>query len=244
MSRRVVTSTYQDEALLASWLPKVESYHIPYTVYCKSDSLTKGQVEVVDDQTIQLPNYGRCDYAFLYHIINNYDTLDDYTLFVKNNWQGYGINLDKHLQLLDKYDYIESGVLRRYQYWTEEPGPHPRHETIYNGKHIYAETAIDWYREIFPGIKPPHVVCGWGHGPCFSVSKRLIQRHPKSVYEHLLNKFYPESNSWKSNGHPNQLVDVGKHYHDNLLRFWRVLFTHNVAGEVANEEPCCFTMHL
>lgn len=58
----------------------------------------------------------------------------------------------------------------------------------------------------------------------------------------------PESNSWDIelgkdvmsrvlNKHVSEeevMEDVGKHYHDNLLRFWRVLFTHNITSDNFN----------
>ena len=231
MRLRVVTASYKDAALLQTWIPKL---NVPYLIYHKDDQLSKNEERKVDDSNIFIPNYGRCDYAFLYHIIQNYDQLDDVTLFVKNNWEMYGINLWGHVNNCTNYDYMESGTLIRYQYWKDLPANVPRHELLYSNKHLFTETAFDWYHQIFPGIEPPHIVVGWGHGPCFSVSRELIRRHPKSVYVRLLEKFYPESGSWNieigNKYFPDpikQLEDVGKHYHDCFQRFWFLLFTHN-----------------
>jgi hypothetical protein len=76
------------------------------------------------------------------------------------------------------------------------------------------------------------VIPNFGHGPVFSVSKGLIRRHPKEVYEKCLNKFYPESGSWDTDYQKygfsslkEQTTDIGKHYHDNFIRLYPVLFT-------------------
>lgn len=235
MHFRVVTSCHTDTELLQSWIPELERQGIPFTVYYKVDTLEKGQVEVIDNQHICLPNYGRCDYAFLHHIVANYERLDDTTLFVKNNWNQHHIDLWNHIRVCQDYDFMESGKQRRFQYWTDDYTPCPRHEEIHKGTHAFAQTTIDWYREIFRGIPPPVVVPGWGMGPCFSVSRKLIQRHPKQVYERLLQKFYPEGGSWDIERAKaflptieEQIVDIGKHYHDCFQRFWYVLFTHAI----------------
>lgn len=232
---RVVTACYKDESILNNWIPVLDSNNVPYTVYFKDDSLTRGQEEILNDYHIKIPNYGRCDYAFLYHIVKNYNSLDDITLFVKNNWQEQHIRVWDHINECQVYDFMESGKQRRFQYWSNKQDIYPRHEEIHTGKHIFAQTTIDWYHEIFPGIEPPIVVPGWGMAPCFSVSRRLIHRHPKSVYETLLEKFYPEGGSWDIEKGKQffktmeeQIIDIGKHYHDCFLRFWQVLFTHNL----------------
>lgn len=235
MSFRVVTSCHTDTELLGTWIPVLEQHSIPFTIYYKVESLKKGEEEVLNNHSICIPNYGRCDYAFLYHIVKNYDHLDDVTMFVKNNWACQHIDIWNHLQQCRHVDFMESGKQRRFQYWRDDSAPYPRHEEIHRGSHIFAQTTIDWYHEIFPGVPPPHVVPGWGMGPCFSVSRKLIHRHPRAVYQHLLEKFYPESGSWNlEKARPlfpdmkQQLEDVGKHYHDCFQRFWYVLFTHNI----------------
>ena len=235
MSFRVITSSYTDKELLSTWIPSLETNRIAFTIYHKVDSLERGEEKIINEHNICIPNYGRCDYAFLYHIVKNYDNLDDVTMFVKNNWGYESIDIWNHIQKSKNVDFIESGNHIKFQYWTDEHADYPRDEEIHKCFHIFAQTPIHWYNEIFPGIAPPNVIIGWGMGPCFSVSKKLIHRHPKEIYQHLLEKFYPESGSWnieKANtiyiNMKEQLEDVGKHYHDCFQRFWRVLFTHNV----------------
>jgi hypothetical protein len=244
MTLRVVTAVAYDWERMDRWFPRFEATNIPYTIYEKQNDLRLGEERHPRSNIIQIPNIGRSDYAFLYHIIQNYDCLDDVTLFVKNNWYVHNIDFFGHLQRIQTahYDYFETGTEPKFQYWSDEPGPYPRNEEVYKDRHAYAQTAIDWFREVYPTGPWPTPQAGWGQGPCFSVSRELIRRHPKSVYEHMITKFFPESGAWDVakaiEFYPNmedQLKDVWTHFHDNFGRFWRILFTHGA-------DPAVFTL--
>jgi hypothetical protein len=79
------------------------------------------------------------------------------------------------------------------------------------------------YDDIFgEDVENPGAVRVWGHGPCFSVSRALIQRHPKSVYEYLLHMMEFTGNN------KNMVNEIGVINHNEIQRFYTVLFTHNV----------------
>ena len=230
----IVTSTYKDEFKL-KWIQKLPT-GVSYTIYKKNDHLLVGQENRIADHVVEIPNVGRCDYAFLYHIVKNYDTLDDITVFVKCNWQDNAIPFWKLLDECRGYDYMTVGTHFETFDWDtalrqRESGPEPESETR------RAESSIDWYTHIFTNAPAtPGKVNRWGHGPCFSVSRDLIHRHPKSTYEYLLQRFYPESKSFDAlhylaHGYAtysDMIKDVGIIYHNELLRFYTVLFTHNI----------------
>jgi hypothetical protein len=106
----------------------------------------------------------------------------------------------------------------------------------------WCDWVTDWYNKIFPNSENPGVFWTWSHGPCFSVSRDLIKRHDKDVYIYLLERFHPESGSWnidlakKCKDDPRGygksergiMDSAAHHYHDELLRFWRILFTHDL----------------
>jgi hypothetical protein len=220
----------------------IEPRNISVTLYRKKDELKKGEEWVVNENVVEIPNYGRCDYAFFYHIVKNYEHLDDFTIFSKINWQEQGIPMAHLLQNVTDYDFILVGTHRKYTVWSEMTeeirAQIPAHtyphdiENQYYGTHSFGECCIDWYREIFPNPSIAPMIPNYGHGPVFSVSKELIRRHPKEVYEKMLNKFYPESGSWDTDYQKygfsslkEQTTDIGKHYHDNFIRLYPVLFT-------------------
>ena len=244
-SLRLVTSIYRDEHK-SGWINQwVITNHIPHTIYRKNDALEKGEERVTDEHNIEIPNYGRCDYAFLYHIVKNYEQLDDYTIFTKINWQDQGLPMQHLLENVFQYDFIWEGVHRKYTVWSEmtesvrkqiPPETHPH--DIENQKQSetdtthYGEFAYDWYKQIFNQDLEPPVIKSFGHGPVFSVSKELIRRHPKEIYQKLLNKFYPEDGSWDTDyrkyGYTSlkeQMINLGKSLHDQFIRFYPLLFT-------------------
>jgi len=58
------------------WVKKLDKKH-KITIYDKSDSPIEG--------SIKLKNVGREGETFLYHIVNNYDNLDEVTVFLQGN---------------------------------------------------------------------------------------------------------------------------------------------------------------
>ena len=242
-SIKIVTSTYKDGHKLNIFLNNIKSVNIPHIVYIKNDNLNQNHDPIYrnDINSIEIPNYGRCDYAFLYHIVNNYHNLDDITLFVKCNYYDNEIDLMKHIQLCEEYDYLQSGSHIKYQQWSEGNLGLPEEihinkdlEEIYLNKDL-----LDWYFEIYGhNIPLPTIIKGYGHGPCFSVSRNLILRHPVEVYEKLLNKYYPNNISYDTdyskynyNSLNDLVIQIGKTYHDYFIRFYPILFGHNVSEE-------------
>lgn len=223
MSKVIITSTYKDQSKLL-WVNNLNDKRVPFIIYQKRDGLVKEII--VNENVIEIPNIGRCDYAFLYHIVKNYDNLHDTNVFVKCNWRDNGIPFSKIFENCDKYDFMTVGTHEETINWD-----------INDKEDELSETKQDWLREIFPeNCTNLGNIQTWGHGPCFSVSRRMIHRHPVEVYEKLMNKFLPESGSFdtdytkypKYSNLGELIIDVGKRYHNEFLRFYPILFTHDL----------------
>jgi hypothetical protein len=243
-SVRIVVPTYKDIACLDNWKHRIPC-DFKKTIYWKNDELKEGEEIVKDDEQIEIPNIGGCDYAFLYHICKNYANLDDITIFTKIQWaadlEGDIVSRFGECVNFDYYN-LAHRVIPCLQFWQDCNELHCakkkniRCEEVFRNTHCYkAQCAIDWYHEIFQNTPPPKSVFGLTFGPCFALSKRVIHRHPKSVYESLLNKFSPTSKSWDweifKQGFPTfekAHYDVGRHYHDEIARLYPVLFTHGL----------------
>ncbi len=251
-TKQVVTSFHTDKHKL-TWLNDIKDY-VP-VIYQKNDQL-KTDEHFIQDGYIHIPNHGRCDYAFLWHIIHNYNNLADITIFTKVNWKDNGINFSNLINNAEKYDYSEAGEYAEYHVWIDKSVtlksiPHKGKHTSINdvsnpekdNSHIFeADQTVDYYKHIFKNTPLPMSQLIWGHGPCFAVSSRLIHNHPVEIYEWLLNRFHIESNSWNNKKAKEVWKDkysedilqkeilsaIGHHYHNTLLRFWRILFTHNI----------------
>lgn len=247
----LITSTYNDIHKF-SWREMVGN-NIEIFLYKKIDDL-KIDESFVDEGCINIPNFGSCDYAFFYHIVSNYNDLADFNIFTKLNWIGDFSNAPDVLENCSKFDFYQGGGRPMSHVWYNDETKNfldrptkfrkePMNISLTKNKKIIgspeydyagnADQQVDWFNFLFSGIEPPGEVCTYEYGPCFSVSKDLILRHPLSVYEHFLNIFHP-LNSWdfeagkrffKTDDIKHQTWAIGRHYHDELLRFYRVFFT-------------------
>lgn len=264
MSLEIVTAYYNDLHRL-DWQNIIGNSKL--TVYHKNDQLKIG--EHINGNPIEIPNFGRCDYAFILHIINNYNNLSDVTIFTKINWKDQPTNFPLLIKEAPNYDYAEVGCQKEAYWWHDESNiSRPKNikihhtvdttetklsqkeqSTLYHMSYK-SDCMNDWYKHIYGKGSVPGIVYAFAHGPCFSVSKSLIQRHPVDVYKYLLDRFHPY-NSWNNhnakqyyeNKHPDGVTDahilkyIGHHYHDQLLRFWRVLFTHRADTSLFKIRP-------
>jgi hypothetical protein len=231
LTKRLVTCCNGDVHNLKNWLHLID---FPFIIYHKSDALQKGEYNKINNFETVIPNYGRCEYAFLLHIINNYDTLDDVTIFTKSNWEYEHLDLFGVIQRSPFYDYVNGGNHRIYQIWRKDASrtniplgwPEKNIEQYYEpaGKGI---GAYEMYDMIFPkDISRPDVIKGVGHGPCISVKKEIIRRWSISVYKNMLDMFHIDINS--INPADESLVKNSPYFHNEWIRFFPVFFTHNL----------------
>jgi len=218
---RVVTSCYNDEQKLL-WIPELLDRNISYIIYRKNNiinDINKQFEPELRHQCIEIPNIGRCDYAFIRHIVVNYDNLDDITVFVKSNWYEYTIPFWNLIDNCLEYDYINMG--------THPENPYDYSQNLsHNVGNVNIDSRTTWYNNIFGNdIPKSNDIRVWGHGPCFSVSRKLIQRHPKSVYEFLLERL---TISHKIYDDKKLINEIGLVYHNEIQRFYSVLFTYNL----------------
>lgn len=256
----LITSTYNDLHKF-TWRNLIDFSEIELFLYQKVDSLEIGQ-SFVDGEFINIPNYGSCDYAFFYHIVKNYNNLADINIFTKMNWIGDFENMPDIFQGCKNFDFYQCGGVPQSQIWydgnidcdispkypisyldtqlTKDKKQHNPQNTNWTGlEYEYAGNAdsqVDWFVKLFGNLDKPQEICTYERGPCFSVSRELIMRHPLSTYEYFLNIFHPfnswnfeiASKFWNTDDIKFQTWSIGRHYHDNLLRFYRALFTFGI----------------
>lgn len=255
----VVTSYYNDLHKL-NWLDLVFSKNYNLVLYTKDNNLKIGETEIRENEIV-IPNYGRCDYAFFHYIISNYNDLPDYTVFTKIHWKEQGIDFYKLLDECIKYDYYEVGQGLHSYVWYNNDNLHLKeipsqsYQNVdtpmvtgnpFNLENRFAgpngdipaklETFEDWYNHIFPDRNNlPGKIYAFDHAPCFSVSRELIRRHPIEVYQYLFERFHPDSKSWDCN--IRSIEEIGRHFHDNFVRFYGLLFTHAIDKTKFNVYP-------
>ena len=149
---------------------------------------------------ISLPNVGREGHTYLYHIIQNYDQLDDHTCFLQGHPFDHTPDLEKRLQMFDHS--LSFNVLSNRVYAINlcyDPTDFSLHRLL-----------IDTYKRVFAVSKTSHEFT-FGAGAQFIVSREAIRSRPKSFYENLL-----------------QIMDYSVNPPEGfaLERFWTIIFTH------------------
>lgn len=241
---KIVTSSFNDAHRLY-WLnelpKKIADHNVDYIVYHKDSNLKQDEIKIINERNINIPTFGSAEYSFLTHIINNYDNLDDITIFTKNNWFEQGTPFWEFLNNSVNVDFSDAGNTHRVFIYASEDCNFATpcggvYEYVDRDKHWACECTIDWLRKIFPGQKLSQWQHTWMHGPTFSVSRRCLLRHPKWVYEYLRDRLHFDSGCFDIEVVKNRLQcndevaynDVVHHLKHNFIRLWRVLFTHGL----------------
>ena len=155
-------------------------------------------------EIIKLNNVGKCDHTYLYHIINNYDNLSDYIIFLPgSNNINYKLvkskNLINHIEffgsLVNIGPYIESSIKNYfYNFKCDNYKTTDKNNYILNNESKTEKSKIrpfgKWYEHHFNNINV-HFYTWWG---IFAISKEIIHQHPKEYYEKFLNELCNSSN--------------------------------------------------
>jgi hypothetical protein len=170
-----------------------------------------------------LPNVGRCDHTYLYHIVNKYDSLADVTIFTKGSYAGeVGIKLNYITEKVFKnhtsvfhvckltreigHDYDRNFTLSSH--FTHNAIN--RNDDTKSGFKLYPSPIRPfgkWYQKYFSDIHTNYI----SFKAVMAVSKKDIHQHPKSYYEMFLKQLEEHLNpevahyierSWMAMFHP------------------------------------------
>jgi hypothetical protein len=154
------------------------SWTEPYKEYLRIyDKGTKA----LEYESIHLPNIGRESHTYLYHIVENYDNLADYTVFSQATpWDHSHDFAEKLSKILDD-DYSDRFMwLSAVMHMSDLDGINdPHRPTLPNYREAYNLIFNEDRQEPFM----------FGAGAIFCVSKEIIQLKPKSFYEKALSLF-------------------------------------------------------
>jgi len=172
----------------------------PYNKYFIS-CYNKGQNTNFDIKSphkiINLKNVGKCDHTYLYHIINNYDNLSEYIIFLpgscdllyKRRKSKSLINyIEYHKQLVNLVSIAPDNIKNKFynlkidNYKTTHP------VNVINGNNETQKSNIRpfglWYSHHFNDIDI-NMYTWWG---IFAITRDIIHQHPKEYYQQFLNE--------------------------------------------------------
>jgi len=231
MTIDLVISYYKEDL---GWLDKYKGFNNIY-IY------NKGPNEIPDIGRpfigIKLPNIGRCDHTYLYHIIHQYNNLGDVTIFTTGS-----VDL---AHKTEKFDYIFNKTMKTrdsvfYGSYYNNVGndladfqltryktTHPKND---DGSKTMALSKIrpfgKWYDSHFSDVDI-NIVNYLG---IFSVSKKHILQHDVPYYQKLIDDFPDHSNpevghyferAWVAVFHP--IPEYCLNYHFEYFTFINLL---------------------
>jgi hypothetical protein len=170
------------------WLQDFPDYLIFVYTKCEKDTQNVQYLENV--KVITLNNSGGCDHTYLYHIVNNWETLTDYVIFTTGNPFGKRSHCYKKIQQENTffcnahitYDFMES-----YNFSLNEYNPENSKDKIPFIKSKYENLrdfiTINFGEDAFDSYKKFNKT---GYFGIFSVTKEQIKLNSKEVYEKLL----------------------------------------------------------
>jgi hypothetical protein len=187
MEKEIVVARYmEDLENLTSLSPHLQDATV--TVYNKGRS---------DDRYLSLPNVGKCDHTYMYHIVNRYDSLADVTVFVPassylphKKWRLLRILKEVFENNRKTYLMTEQtaplqlwmlGFLKKSEYNTTAS------ENVCSVNTVSPATPrpfANWYKHHLEDVVGPleyPTLLG-----IFATSKETIRRHPRKFYEQLL----------------------------------------------------------
>ena len=190
-----------------SWLNNYEDF---CTIYCKNPDAT---IETKYWRWKSLPNVGRESHTILYHIINNYDTLSEITVFLQGNINDHPGDIYNnpfdYLTRINKNNQMIYQKTDPFQDWGKIKHWVINKKLLKNGQMKRAEfTMGEFWEEIF-GKKHPDFICV-SYAGCFAVHRDLIRRRPLKFWKKLISYLDDHSNP-----------EIG-HYFERL---WVSIFT-------------------
>ena len=209
MNKSLIIARYNEDL---GWLKKYKDLKI--TVYNKGENLSDNKYYKV----INLENKGRESHTWLYHIVSNYDNLEDINIFLQGKIDDLGCKAFKspneYCKNINKYGFAVKryGLLGPF-HWKNNVGIEKdiRYKKNWEeGKISKSDLGFRKFaKSIFPEIP---IFVATSYGGCFAVKKELILKYNIIFYEKLLDKLSKSKNP------------IEGHY---MERLWCYIFTKN-----------------
>jgi len=194
----IVVARYNENL---SWTKEYPFNQFKYTIYNKgqNDNFTKPSLH----RTFQLPNVGRCDHTYLYHIVNNYTQLAPITIFLPGSIQIYykkavAIKLINHILNCNNAVFLgfeTPNIQVKFKRFCLDNWSATCCINKTNNDNSELDKAVlrpygKWYKYFFGNT----VVKNYCYMGIFSISKLDIIKHDINRYIQLLNSVSSHSN--------------------------------------------------
>lgn len=161
---KIVVSRYTEDI---EWIDEFRPYIV---LYNKGPDFIEG--------AIPLPNVGREGHTYFHYICENYDNLDDYTIFLQGNPFDHSPDICCQLR-----DFLLNGSTVDFSYFH-------KHHVSYNlihGCYYHPGLPIQAVYELLFERKADNRDISFGPGAQFIVSRERILRRPRAFYQKIVN---------------------------------------------------------
>ena len=144
-----------------------------------------------------IPNIGREGHTYLHHLIENYESLADVTLFLQGHIDDhipFGIDEVKRRALETKPGQVTTFPFREletFDHWDGIPWEeYPSWKKWSSMVRVNAaKTPAEYWRIFFPGREIPASL-GFAPGALFAVRRETIQQHSRDFYRLMMQEFF------------------------------------------------------
>ena len=209
MNKCLILSRYKEDL---EWLKKHNDFEI--TVYNKGSKLKEHSYFKV----LNLENVGRESHTWLYHIVNNYNSLNEINIFLQGKIDDLNCmvykNPNDYLKRINKYGFSVSrfGLLGPLHWdWNVNIDKDIRYKEQWQNNEI-SRSKIgfrNFSKQLFPEIP---LFVATSYSGCFAVKKEVIQQNDLLFYKKLLDVLSQNKNP------------IEGHY---MERLWCYIFTKN-----------------
>jgi len=220
----IIIARYNEDL---NWTLEEPFNQYKYIVYNKGDNENFEKANV--KQIITLPNVGKCDHTYLYHVVNNYNNLADIVVFLPGSIdlkykRKIAIKLLKEINIrnnaifisLNEYDIKKLHYNFKLSHWkTAHKKNSSKNDETELKKSPIRPFGL-WFENMFGDLK---INCLIYYG-IFSIDKNDILQHPVSRYEVLIKDLSDHSNpevghylerSWCAVFHPLKNTNIIKY---------------------------------
>tara|TARA_B100000965_G_C19514204_1_gene723361 strand:+ start:384 stop:1109 length:726 start_codon:yes stop_codon:yes gene_type:complete len=209
MTKSLIISRYNEDI---SWLEEFVDFKI--IIYNKGEKLSNNNFSNI----FEIPNVGRESHTWVYHIIKNYETLDDINIFLQGRIDDLDCmaykNPNEYIKRINKYGFVASryGMLGPNHWdWNVGIENNPKYKKAWDKNEI-SKSKIGFKafsKKLFPSIP---ILVSTSYGGCFAVKKESIKKYDLKFYKKLLESFNKSKNP------------IEGHY---MERLWCYMFTKN-----------------
>jgi hypothetical protein len=213
----IVVARYNEDL---NWTKEYPFNQFKYTIYNKGTNDNFAIPPLYRDKIIQLPNVGRCDHTYLYHIVSNYTQLAPITIFLPGSTQLHYkkvvatrlinyILASKNAVFLGHKTVNLKKCFANFSLdkWSASDPTNLKNNNEANLEHAFLRPYRKWYTHFFGNT----VVQKYCYMSIFSIRRLDIIKHDINRYKELLNAVSRHSNpevghyierSWGAIFHP------------------------------------------